>query len=336
MNNISNIEKGKLNLFEHFWTNSKDNMFLATLDKDGDFIAEEMNPSQMENLGQNEKIINKKLKDFLGEENACFLEKKYLKCLEENTPIMEEESVQVDGEERYYNTMIIPINDEKSGEKKIIGISREITELKLAKQNLEKLNKELDLLINQKDEELFNANEKLKALAFEDSLTGIGNRRYLNDHANKAISLAHRYDSCLTLMVLDIDGLTQVNETCSHTFGDSILKEFANLLKDSIRDSDILARYSGEEFLLLLPMTSLAAAQTLGKRLLEQTRELKFEFKEQKIAITTSIGAAALESPQDNLDSLLHKTYDALSVAKKEGKNKLVSFIDKNSYKIDT
>lgn len=64
MNNISNIEKGKLNLFEHFWTNSKDNMFLATLDKDGDFIAEEMNPSQMENLGQNEKIINKKLKDF--------------------------------------------------------------------------------------------------------------------------------------------------------------------------------------------------------------------------------------------------------------------------------
>lgn len=59
MDTISKLEKGKLDLFEHFWSNSKDNMFLATLDKDGDFIAEEMNPSQMQNLGQTEQIINK-------------------------------------------------------------------------------------------------------------------------------------------------------------------------------------------------------------------------------------------------------------------------------------
>jgi len=336
MDTISKLEKGKLDLFEHFWSNSKDNMFLATLDKDGDFIAEEMNPSQMQNLGQTEQIINKKLKEFLGEENACFLEEKYLKCLEENKPIMEEETVSIDGEDRYYNTMIIPINDKDSGEKRVIGISREITELKLAKQRLEKLNQDLDSLLVQKSEELEGANTKLKTLAFDDTLTGVGNRRYLNDHANKAISLAHRYDSCLTFMVLDIDGLSNINESCSHTFGDTIIKNFANLLKTSIRDSDILARYSGEEFILLLPMTSLEDSQILAKRLLEETRDMSFEYEGKEVQITTSIGLSTIDNPQDNLDTLLSKTYDALAKAKEEGKNVLVSYLDKNSYNIET
>ena len=336
MTNISKIEKSKLHLFEQFWSNSKDNMFLASMDCDGDFVAEEVNPSQMENFGQNEQIINKKLKDILGVENACSLEEKYLKCLNENRPIMEEESIEIDGEERFYNTMIIPVNDEESGEKRVIGISREITELKNAKRRLEKLNSELDSLINEKTEKLDYANDKLKAIAFEDTLTGIGNRRYLNDHANKAISLSHRYDSCITLMILDIDGLQKINEICSHTFGDEILKAFANILKDSIRDSDVLARYSGEEFFLLLPMTSLDAAEILGDRLLEKTRNLELKYDKKSVNLTTSIGISSLDNPQDNLDSLLHKAYEALKRAKENGKNQMVSYINEKSYKMQT
>eukprot|EP00033_Pygsuia_biforma_P005690 GCRY01006288.1.p1 GENE.GCRY01006288.1~~GCRY01006288.1.p1 ORF type:complete len:337 (-),score=2.57 GCRY01006288.1:26-1036(-) len=336
MDNISKLAEGKLNLFEHFWSNSNDNMFLASLDKDGDFVAEKMNPSQMKNLGQSETIINKKLKEFLGEENACFLEEKYLKCLEENKPIIEEETVSINGEDRYYNTMIIPINDEANHEKKVIGISREVTELKVTKQRLEELNKDLDSLLIEKNEEVEGTNSKLKTLAFNDQLTEVGNRRYLNDHANKAISLAHRYDSCLTCMVLDIDDLSHVNESCSHTFGDTVIKSFAELLKSSIRDSDILARYSGEEFILLLPMTSLEDAQILAKRLLNETRNMEFDFKDKKINITTSIGLSTIDNPQDNLDSLLSKTYDALAKAKEEGKDSLVSYLDKNSYNIET
>lgn len=336
MNNISKVEQSKIDLFEHFWSNSDDNMFLASLDEDGDFVAVDMNPSQISNLGQNEEVLNKKLKEILGEDTACFIEEKYLKCLEENKTLVEEETIEVNGEKRHFNTMIIPIHDEEKDKKSIIGISREITELKTAKENLEELNKQLSLLTNQKDVTSEDTHDKIKTLAFEDSLTGIGNRRYLNDHANKAISLAHRYNSCLTLMVLDIDGLAYINDTFCHTFGDEILQEFANLLKKSIRDSDILARYSGEEFLLLLPMTAINDSTVLAKRLLEETRELNFKYNDKKINITTSIGIAELESPHDNLDSLLHKTYDALKVAKQEGKNRVVSFIDKNVYKTDT
>lgn len=335
MNSISKTEQSKLELFEYFWTNSEDNIFLASLDEDGDFVAIDMNPSQIEKLGHNEDILNRKLKEILGEDNAKFIEDKYLKCLEQDKPLVEEETVEVNGEQRHFNTTIIPIHDEKKNKKSIIGISREITDLKLAKQNLEKLSSQLDSLINQKNDEFESSNEKLKTLAFQDSLTKVGNRRYLNDHANKAISLAHRYDSCLTLMVLDIDGLSQINEKYSHSFGDEILKTFSALLKDAIRDSDILVRYSGEEFLILLPMSSLAASQTLGKRLLQQTRELSFNFKNKEVKISTTIGTASLESPHDDLDALLAKTYNALDVAKQEGKDRLVSYIDEKIYKTE-
>ena len=168
-----------------------------------------------------------------------------------------------------------------------------------------------------------------------DSKIKISDAVFLNDHANKAISLAHRYDSCLTLMVLDIDGLSQINEKYSHSFGDEILKTFSALLKDAIRDSDILVRYSGEEFLILLPMSSLAASQPLGKRLLQQTRELSFNFKNKEVKISTTIGTASLESPHDDLDALLAKTYNALDVAKQEGKDRLVSYIDEKIYKTE-
>lgn len=334
MSSISELDKAKLELFEHFWQYSDDNIFLASLDDDGDFIVENMNPSQMQNLGQDEAVLNKKLKDFLGEENACYLQDKYLKCLQENKVIVEEDLINLNGKEKCFYTTIIPIHDEKD-KKKIIGISREITELKHTKKDLEELTSKLNLLLNKESFDI-DLNNKLDTLAFEDSLTGAGNRRYLSDHANKAISLAHRYNSCLALLIVDIDDLTLINKNYSHSFGDTVLKKVSNLIKKSIRDSDIFVRYSGDQFLILLPMTSLDASQILGKRLLDESRALEFEFNNKKVSISVSIATAQLESPHDNLDSLLQKTYSALSFAKENGKNKLVSFMDKDLFKTKT
>lgn len=83
-------------------------------------------------------------------------------------------------------------------------------------------------------------------------------------------------------------------------------------------------------------MTSLDASQILGKRLLDESRALEFEFNNKKVSISVSIATAQLESPHDNLDSLLQKTYSALSFAKENGKNKLVSFMDKDLFKTKT
>ncbi len=335
---IKSLDEGKLNLFNHYWENSADNMFLATLDEDiGDFIVEEINPSQQKDLGIEEDIKHKKIKDLIGNEKAKDLKEKYLKCLENRTPMMEDETIEINGEKKFYNTMIIPVNDQATGQKHIIGISRDLTDIINTKEKLQKLSKEIDTLTNEKNNNFEETQNNIKMLAFNDPLTGIGNRRYLNDHAIKTISLAHRYDSCLTFMVLDIDNLNEINKKHGHTFGDTVIKEIAELLKASIRESDILSRYSGEEFLLLLPMTSLEAAQILGERLLDKVRALDFStYDKFEVSITASIGISALNEPQDNLDILLQKTYNALDKAKEYGKNQMVSYISESSYKIHT
>lgn len=318
------ITNGKIKLLEYFWKHSKDNLFIVRLDKDGDFVLEDVNPSQAKNFDFNfEKVKNQKLKDFLGEQVAKDFEKKYHECLENNMPQAKDEAVVVDGEEKHWHTMILPIIDTITGTQRVFGIARDLTELYNTKKELEKLNQELENTVKERTKELENANKKLQDYAFEDTLTKIGNRRYFFEHANSLLALSKRLRTNISLIYIDLDYFKLINDKYGHPVGDMVLSEFAALLKKEARESDILSRFGGEEFILLLPFTSMQSAIKIASRIQENIKNHTFIHKKEKIDLTLSIGIATYEKEFASIEELIEKADKALYKAKYTGRNRI-------------
>lgn len=324
------ITSGQLQLLKFFWNQTEDNIFIVELDKDNDFVLVDMNPSQEKNFNLNKQtVINKKLKNFLGVNAAKEFEDKYHRALELNESITEDERVEVDGKVRYWNTMVTPLHDKINDKKYVFGIAREVTELITTKEKLEHLNNNLEEKIKEKTKKLRHANRNLKKLAFIDTLTNIGNRRYFLEHAHTIIALTKRLRTPLTLLYIDLDYFKKINDTHGHDFGDQILSEFGVLIKSISRESDILCRYGGEEFILLLPFTSIFTGIELAERLQQQLKEYKFNHNNISTKITLSVGISSFDFESDTIDSLIKKADEALYSAKNNGRNQIVIHKDK-------
>ncbi len=159
--------------------------------------------------------------------------------------------------------------------------------------------------------------EKLRLLSTTDELTGAYNRRAFNEHLSANIGRAKRYNELLSIFLLDIDNFKNINDSYGHDVGDLALKALARIVKESIRQDDIVARWGGEEFTILLPETGKDAALQLAERLREKISGHDFP----KVGhITVSIGLAELQV-DDNSDSLVKRADLALYQAKDAGKN---------------
>ena len=167
------------------------------------------------------------------------------------------------------------------------------------------------------------ADEETRRLATTDPLTGVFNRRTFIELAARELARSRRDGTPLSLMILDLDHFKQVNDTYGHLVGDEVLVAFANLVKDCARGGDLVVRYGGEEFCVLLPATPLAAALALAERIRIATATVALTAR--PIKVTVSIGVTAYSGGIDaTLESLLARADEALDRAKHEGRDRVV------------
>ena len=168
---------------------------------------------------------------------------------------------------------------------------------------------------------------RLKELSLRDPQTGLYNYRYLMERLSSEFKRAKRYILPLSIIMLDIDYFKSINEVYGHRYGDIILKEFADYLTKCVRSNDIVVRYGGEEFAMLMPDTYKNGAAMFGQRILEALKERIFDRKGKRIKLKISMGLASYpEDGMENHHGLLDAMDKALREAKEKGGNILFSF----------
>jgi|GEM_PF-302789 len=171
--------------------------------------------------------------------------------------------------------------------------------------------------------DLKRANERLRKLATSDGLTGLYNHRYFQERWRREIKRARRYSEPLSLMIIDVDHFKTYNDTLGHPQGDALLREMANLLVASVREVDLVARYGGDEFVIVLPKAPKEAAMALGERI--RARVEAHEFPNRSVLprghLSTSIGVATFPEDGSGPSEVIQAADDGLYVAKKAGRN---------------
>lgn len=160
-------------------------------------------------------------------------------------------------------------------------------------------------------------------LANTDTLTGIHNRRSLFEFAERKLAIAIRYKQSLATMMFDIDHFKNVNDTYGHSIGDLILREVTRIVKDELRKADTFGRYGGEEFIVLLPMTSAKQAYSLAERIRHKVASLKVPSEKGEVSITLSIGVVELShnAREENPEDIFRRADIAMYAAKASGRN---------------
>lgn len=162
------------------------------------------------------------------------------------------------------------------------------------------------------------AHERLRALAQQDPLTGLPNRRSLEALLEKEVSRAQRYGSHLSLAFLDLNRFKQVNDTRGHDVGDRLLCHVASLLRNYVRHIDIVARFAGDEFVLLLPQTPLQEAQVLLERVQQQIAATPLAVANDSLVADFCYGVAVWQEPGVHDGSQLLRLADSRLYAAKE------------------
>ncbi len=179
--------------------------------------------------------------------------------------------------------------------------------------------------------QLLRANRELKRnevtireLMHTDTLTGVGNRRRLDEALAAEVERGRRYGDAFCLLITDLDHFKEVNDRYGHTVGDDVLKQFAALLREHCRQSDLVTRFGGEEFVLLLPDTDLTSAVACAERIRHHLESQPLT--PQVNRITASFGVAMLTTDEEGGD-LLRRADQALYRSKKEGRNRVTQSI---------
>ncbi len=161
-------------------------------------------------------------------------------------------------------------------------------------------------------------------VAHVDALTFLPNRRTIIKDLQNEVMRAERYHSLFSISVVDIDNFKAINDTYGHPAGDEVLREVALQLRDSIRHPDVVGRYGGEEFIILLPNSDKTSAAEQAARLCRQIRSRVIRSKEHDLHVTLSIGIAQFKVGEDSWHSLLKRADNAMYGAKNNGRDRWV------------
>lgn len=164
--------------------------------------------------------------------------------------------------------------------------------------------------------------QKLLDLARTDGLTGLYNRKYFHELADREVTRSARYSVPLAVALMDLDHFKRVNDTHGHDGGDAVLRHFSKIMTETMRDSDIVGRYGGEEFIVLMPETQIPQAREAAERLRKIVEETPTPWEDGSIHYTVSIGVACGEGVSD-IDDIIKKADDALYRAKRDGRNQI-------------
>lgn len=308
------IVEGELLLLHTIWNTTNDNMFIVRRNENGEFINEKTNPALKKIFGFGEEQIDGiSLKNLLDEDTYLEVCQKYNNCIKENKPLSYEEVHDFnDCGEQFWNTTILPVVDKQNNIIRIFGISREITELK-------KLNETLEHEVEKRTKQLQEALIKIKKISITDKLTGLYNRHYLDSLLENTQHIINRYGTNYGLILIDIDNFKNINDNYGHNIGDTVLKEFSLLLKKFTRETDIVGRWGGEEFLIIVPFASEESILTLSNHIREGIERYSFSSIKN---VTASFGASLIKK-KDNVISFISRADKALYKAKGEGKNRV-------------
>jgi diguanylate cyclase (GGDEF)-like protein len=205
---------------------------------------------------------------------------------------------------------------------------------RLAEERLGKAQQELEYQIKERTAELELANRQLEELSTTDGLTGLYNYRYLMRVLDSEHKRAARYKHRFALLMLDVDLFKDVNDTYGHPCGDFVLRSLASLLREGVRNTDVVARYGGDEMAIILLEVNMVLALEVAEKLRKEVEKRYFVWETRSLRITVSIGVAA--APHEDIkdwDDLVKAADQALYRAKEAGKNQVVGFSTSPSQK---
>lgn len=190
--------------------------------------------------------------------------------------------------------------------------------------SLKKRAVELALLVERRTAELESANERLLRISSIDDLTGLRNRRDFRLNALKEASRVNRGGKPFSILMIDIDYFKQVNDLNGHACGDKVLVETSMLMQNLIRQQDMLARWGGEEFILLIVETDLEEGLQIAEKLRLMISENVIKYDDIEVRVSVSVGVSQI-GPNDSLDECINRADENLYIAKKNGRNTVVT-----------
>jgi hemerythrin len=196
-----------------------------------------------------------------------------------------------------------------------------------AEKALENARHEFDKEVEKRTAELVEVNRRLTELSVTDGLTGLYNHRHLVHMLESEYRRAARYKRSFAFLMLDIDHFKEVNDNFGHPCGDAVLQTIGQILKKSVRVTDLVARYGGDEMAVILLETSLKMAMRVAEKLRRQIEEHHFSWEGTSFRVTVSIGAAG--APEEGIgdwNDLLNAADRVLYQAKDRGRNTVLAF----------
>ncbi len=206
----------------------------------------------------------------------------------------------------------------------LICLGKNIKDEPFTEDNLETL----AILTNMLSVAVHNAQmyEKIKAMSYTDGMTGLHNYRFFRLRLKEELARARRSNNMVSLLILDVDYFKNYNDQLGHPAGDNVLRELSEILRGTVRDNDIVCRYGGEEFAIILPGTDTVGSEALAERIRHRVEEKEFyneKIQPQK-TLTVSIGTATFPEDAVTLDDFIVAADKALYHAKKNGRNQVV------------
>lgn len=225
--------------------------------------------------------------------------------------------------EEYYRSERVVFDEESDRRLKTIEIIHQVETARKDAEIYQLRNVELQ----QEVEERKRAQAALERLATTDTLTGLANRRYFIELAERVFYQAQRYNRPLSVVMIDVDNFKHINDTFGHAAGDEVLRAVARRMQEVLRRSDILGRYGGDEFVMLLPETGQEGARRMTERLRAAVATMAGALPELDVPVSLSIGlVSATRMASLTLDALLQYADKALYASKQAGRDRVTAY----------
>jgi diguanylate cyclase (GGDEF)-like protein len=222
-------------------------------------------------------------------------------------------------EVEWHNTIVPGVDGRPDS---VLSLAQDVTERVRSQLALQDVNVKL----KQRLDDIRELQAQLREQVMRDPLTGTYNRRFLDDALPAEISRATREQTPLSLMMMDIDHFKRVNDTHGHQAGDEVLRMLADILRNEARRTDVVCRYGGEEFVLLLPKMNLESARLRAERWRQMFAEMDVPVETGKLRCTLSAGIAVFPDHGNTAEDLLRNGDRALYLAKALGRNRVEAY----------